>query len=152
MEVNSLVDEWRRIIPQSYSNSFQKSFFSEKVLLEVLLSYFFALCTETLEASMETQESKKQKTKPENLGNYRKSWQLKKRPGCVRSKTLLLKHWLLQGYLSSIGSVSSLQSYCLPSRYTGSPTWIVPGCSRTKYCPNRGDFPYNFCSEGSHKR
>ena len=43
-------------------------------------------------------------------------------------------------------------SYSWPSRYTGSPTWMVPGFSRTKYCPKRGDFPYNFRSEGSHRR
>lgn len=37
-------------------------------------------------------------------------------------------------------------------RYTGSPTLTVPGFSRAKYCPKRGDFPYSSRSEGSHRR
>lgn len=43
-------------------------------------------------------------------------------------------------------------SHHWPRRYTGSPTLIVPGFSRAKYCPKMGNFPYSACSEGSHRR
>lgn len=55
-------------------------------------------------------------------------------------------------FLRDICCSRTCSSHYWLRRYTGSPTLTVPGFSREKYCPKRGSFPYNGCSEGSHSR